>query len=181
VARLILLNGPPGIGKSTVAARYADEHPGTLNCDIDLLRTMIGGWEDDYAGAGALIRPVALAMITVYLRESGDVVLPQLLARESELERFVAAGTAASANVSEVLLMADPETCVVRFEARDATSPQHRAARETVNRAGGTETLRQYHAALTDLTARRPWTRVVEAGHGDVEGTYRAVLDAVPG
>ena len=74
--RLILLNGPPGIGKSTLAGRYAAEHPGTLCCDIDVLRTMIGGWQTDYAGAGSLIRPAALGFITAYLRESGDAVSP---------------------------------------------------------------------------------------------------------
>lgn len=51
MSRLIHLNGPPGIGKSTLARRYVSEHPGVLNCDIDVLRTFIGGWEDDFAGA----------------------------------------------------------------------------------------------------------------------------------
>jgi MoxR-like ATPase len=35
-ARLVHLNGPPGIGKSTLAAVYADRHPGTLNLDVDV-------------------------------------------------------------------------------------------------------------------------------------------------
>ena len=178
MARLILLNGPPGIGKSTMAARYADEHPDTLCCDIDVLRTMVGGWEDDYAGAGALIRPVALAMISAYLRESGDVVLPQLLARETELERFVAAGTTADADVIEVLLTADPDTRARRFEARETTSPHHRAARASVDAAGRVETLRRYDEGLADLAARRPWTRVVDAS-GEPEVTYARLLAAI--
>ena len=52
-ARLIHLNGPPGIGKTTLARRYAAEHLGVLLCDIDVLRTMIGGWQDDDGAAGA--------------------------------------------------------------------------------------------------------------------------------
>ena len=63
MTRLIHLNGPPGIGKSTLARRFADEHPGVLNCDVDVLRTLIGGWERDFERAGSLIRPAALAMI----------------------------------------------------------------------------------------------------------------------
>jgi anion-transporting ArsA/GET3 family ATPase len=33
--RLIHLNGPSGVGKSTVARMYADRHPGVLNLDTD--------------------------------------------------------------------------------------------------------------------------------------------------
>ncbi|MEJ7706101.1 MAG: hypothetical protein WKF82_13395 [Nocardioidaceae bacterium] len=41
--RLIHLNGPPGIGKSTLAQWYVDNHPGVLNLDIDQVRCLIGG------------------------------------------------------------------------------------------------------------------------------------------
>lgn len=77
MTRLILLNGLPGVGKSTLARRWAADHPGTLVCDVDVLRTWIGGWRDDFVGAGALVRPGALGLIRGYL-EGGDVVLPQL-------------------------------------------------------------------------------------------------------
>ncbi|MEJ7742270.1 MAG: hypothetical protein WKF73_06810 [Nocardioidaceae bacterium] len=40
--RLIHLNGPPGIGKSTLAQWYVDNHPGVLNLDIDQVRCLIG-------------------------------------------------------------------------------------------------------------------------------------------
>ena len=46
MARLVLLNGPPGIGKSTLSALYADRHPGTLNLDIDSLHRLVGGSPD---------------------------------------------------------------------------------------------------------------------------------------
>jgi bifunctional non-homologous end joining protein LigD len=36
VARLVHLNGPPGIGKSTLSALYADRNLGTLNLDAVL-------------------------------------------------------------------------------------------------------------------------------------------------
>lgn len=179
MSRLILLNGPPGVGKSTLATRYAAEHPGTLCLDIDLLRTMVGGWEADYGGAGALIRPAALALTTGYLRESGDVILPQLLARESQLELFVLAGRSAGAEVTEVLLTADTETCVRRFEARETTTPHLRAALASVDLAGRTETLLAYHRALTDLAGRRPWTRVVDVGSDDADESYGRVLAVV--
>ena len=95
-ARLIHLNGPPGIGKSTLARRYAAEHAGVLLCDVDVLRTMIGGWQEDDGAAGRA-RTAALALITGYLGTGHDVVLPQLVARDDQLSRFTAAARAASA------------------------------------------------------------------------------------
>ena len=35
MARLIVLNRPPGIGKSTLAQRYADDHPLSLCLEQD--------------------------------------------------------------------------------------------------------------------------------------------------
>jgi hypothetical protein len=97
VSRLIHVNGPPGIGKSTLARRSVEAHPGVLNCDIDVLRTFIGGWEDDFGGAGALIRPAALAMIAAYLANGRDVVLPQMLIDLTELARFESCATGVGA------------------------------------------------------------------------------------
>ncbi|MGI8702372.1 MAG: hypothetical protein ACR2JU_14445 [Nocardioidaceae bacterium] len=37
MSRLIHLNGPSRVGKSTLARRYVDEHPGTLALDLDVL------------------------------------------------------------------------------------------------------------------------------------------------
>ena len=178
MTRLILLNGPPGVGKSTLASRYAAEHPGTLRCDIDGLRTMIGGWEDDYSGAGALIRPGALGLITAYLRESGDVVLPQLIARATELAKFERAAGDAGAGFVHVLLLAEAETCHARFEARGIDEPHLRAAKQTVDEAGGAEVVAGYRQALVELAAHRPETIQVDASDA-ADATYAAVLAAI--
>lgn len=45
MARLIHLNGAPGTGKSSLARRYLDDHPLTLQIEIDALRTSLGCWE----------------------------------------------------------------------------------------------------------------------------------------
>ncbi|MFC9254152.1 hypothetical protein [Amycolatopsis thailandensis] len=52
--RLIVLNGPPACGKSTLARLYAEDHPLTLNLDIDRIRGLLGAWRDDAAKAGVL-------------------------------------------------------------------------------------------------------------------------------
>jgi hypothetical protein len=47
VARLVHLNGPPGIGKPTLSALYVDQNPGSLNLDVDILHRLVGGWQDE--------------------------------------------------------------------------------------------------------------------------------------
>ncbi|MGH3351074.1 MAG: AAA family ATPase [Nocardioides sp.] len=180
MTRLILLNGLPGVGKSTIARRYATEHPGTLLCDVDMLRTFIGGWRDDFEDAGSRIRPAALGMISGYLLESGDVVLPQLFARVSELEKFERAALDAGAEFVEVMLEADTDDAVRRFDRRDdGNDPWHPIVRSLVAEAGGDDVLRDYAARLRGLVARRPRTKMVPSVADAVDATYAAVLEAI--
>jgi hypothetical protein len=179
VARLLHLNGPPGIGKSTIARRYAAEHPGVLNCDIDVLRTLIGGWSDDFAKAGTLIRPAALGMIEGYLRSGQDVVLPQLLVDPGEIALFGACAARTGAQFVERILMDDAERSVARFHGRgrtDSEDPWHSQVRAIVAAQGGDSALRGWHAALRSLPSQRPDAMVVESAEGEVEDTYRHLL-----
>ncbi len=54
--RLIHINGPPAIGKSTIAELYTADHPGTLLLDIDRVRMLVGGWQQDFVGIGEVGR-----------------------------------------------------------------------------------------------------------------------------
>lgn len=182
VSRLIHLNGPPGIGKSTLAKRYADEHPGVLNCDIDVLRTLIGGWQSAFQAAGELIRPAALAMIEAYLANGHDVVLPQMLVNRKELARFEAAATGIGAQFVERVLMDTSAAPVARFARRgasDAHDPWHDQVRAIVAANGGDAALAGYHAALERLLQERPSALVIKSTEGATEDTYQKLIDSL--
>lgn len=77
--RLIHLNGPSRVGKSTLARRYAEEHPRCLLLDLDALTGFIGGWQEDFPSALDLARPLGSVMAARHLRDGHDVVMPQLV------------------------------------------------------------------------------------------------------
>lgn len=58
MARLIVLNGLPGSGKSTLVRRFVAERPLALCLDIDLIRGLLSRWHDQPDRAGQLARPV---------------------------------------------------------------------------------------------------------------------------
>ena len=182
MARLIHLNGPPGIGKSTLARRYADDHPGVLACDVDVLRTLVGGWRTDFNGAGGLIRPAALAMVTAYLEHDHDVVLPQMLNDPAEVARFERAATTAGAAFVECMLMDGPAEAVARFHRRGSDrldEPWHDHVRAIVAELGGDRLLADTYAGLQALLDLRPGILVIPSVEGRPEATYQALLAAL--
>ena len=153
-----------------------------LNCDIDVLRTLIGGWESDFGAAGALIRPAALALIEAHLAQGHDVVLPQLLIDPTELGRFEACAVGAGAQFVERFLMDAPAASVARFHRRgsaETEDPWHDQVRRIVAANGGDEALARCHDALEHLLRDRPGAVVVLSADGAVAETYRLLVESL--
>lgn len=181
--RLIVLNGPPAIGKTTLARRYVDEHPLALALDIDSVRRMFGRWRDDATKAGLLARAMTLTMAGAHLRQGYDVVLPQFLARIEFLQQAEQVATDSDAQFCEFVLMDDRDAAVRRFNARTAAGaePAHVEAGEVVAAHGGDDALFTMYDRLLLVISARPRAQVVQCPEGavdDVYATLRRLIEA---
>lgn len=181
MADLILLNGPPASGKSTLAAALVTRRPLALNLDIDLVRGWLGQWRSTPADAGIAARRLALAMAGAHLGEGHDVVVPQFLAREEFIDQLAVAAATAGARFVEVALMLGRDDAVTAFERRsaEAVSEQHRDAAEAVSAAGGVDALVAMYDMYVEMLALRPLARHVDVVVGDIAATVERVEAAI--
>lgn len=177
---LLLINGPPGIGKSTIARRYVDAHPLALCLDVDVVRSLVGGWEQHQQESGAAARRLAVGMAREHLVEGHDVVVPQFLGLARFAQQLAELAAEVGADMHELVLLANREEAVERFHAR-AGDPALRAHHEAAVRlVGGDAGLATAYERVLEVMRERPHTVVIPSARGDVEGTYAEVLRQLP-
>ena len=178
IARLVLLNGAPGIGKTTLAERYVADHPLALNLDIDSIRCSMGQWEvHDESKPRA--RALAVVMARDHLHAGHDVVVPQLVARVAYIEVLDATAEEAGAAFHEVLLLAPADETLARFGARRAAMEAAGVPHPQRALVHDAQTLAAIREELESVARARPWTRVVHTETGQVDAAYRALCRVI--
>jgi hypothetical protein len=180
--RLIHLNGPSRVGKSTLARRYADEHPRTLVLDLDVLAGLIGGWRDNLAGALEVARGLGRELAARHLRDGHDVVYPQLVTVYDSTPDPTLEETAAAAGASyvEVALLVDDREHLQRLRAKRPTS----AVEEQIQTALAdpssnlVDTIRGH---LAEHLANRPHAIRIDTTDLTEDQTYRRLRAALEG
>ena len=181
MARLGHLNGPPGIGKSTLSALWADRHPGTRNLDVDTLHHLVGGWQDEQTDTWPVVWPLVRTLAATHLDGGRDVVLPQYHARADEIAGWEKLAHEHGATFHEVVLLDDREAAIDRFHRRahDSDNPWIRHHHELIEREGGSAVLTGMYDNLIQAIRLRPATTVLPSAAGAVEQTYELLAAAL--
>jgi hypothetical protein len=181
MARLVHLNGPPGIGKSTLSALYADRNPGTLNLDVDTLHHLVGGWRDEETDTWPAVWSLVRAMAATHLGGGCDVVLPQYIAGVDEIAGLEKLAGRHGAGFREVVLLDGREAAIERFDdrARDSDDPWIRHHHRLIELGGGPPVLGAMYDNLMEVVRGYPGAVVVPSAAGAVQETYRLLVDAL--
>ena len=181
MVRLIHLNGPPGIGKSTIASAFADRHPGVLNLDIDRVAAMIGGCSENFSVSLDAGRLLAAGMARAHLASGHDVIMPQMMTHVNaiELADFEAAAATAEAEYLQILLTANVELSVERCMERSKAGTPQDVVSKAIDDRGGRDFVRKLHAQVTQFSADRQPHAVIDCERLTIEQTCQAVETAV--
>lgn len=126
---LLLLNGPPGAGKSTLAEALARSHPQRTALDVDVVKHALPAWPQDPHAAGVEARKQVLAQAGRELVAGRSVVIPQLLARPEFAVALQQLADRSGARFAHVLLDLPADALRARLSARRAapTRPEQAA------------------------------------------------------
>ncbi|HEX2856896.1 MAG TPA: AAA family ATPase [Propionibacteriaceae bacterium] len=175
---LVLINGAPGSGKSTIASAVAGRRPLALALDIDVLKHNLGQWRADQRASGLQARRLALALIREHLGDGHDVVVGQYLARPEFIEALETTAHQVGARFVEVVLVLDAATLARRLAHRAATPdrPEHAVNNELVTAADADALVDSLSAILQQ---RQGAVRVDASGSPDqtVEAVWRLLSE----
>jgi hypothetical protein len=178
--RLIHLNGPSRVGKSTLARRYADEHPGTLALDLDVLAGLIGGWKEDFPSALEMARSHGREVAVRHLRSGRDVILPQLVTvyDDDPDPAFEEAARTTGATYVQVALLIDDREGLQRLRSKCPTTEVDAHVQAALEDAES-DLLLRIRAHLAEYLTQRPDTIRIDTTNMGEEASYACLLKAL--
>lgn len=178
---LILVNGPPASGKSTIAQRFVESRPLALNLDVDVVRGLLGDWLNDPTTAGLKARSLALAMAEAHLLAGHDVIVPQFLGRPEFISELADVADRTHTTFVETALCVDRASAVAAFASRRASpnAQAHHDAADLVDRSEHPDPVGQMYDAFVQVLEQRPATKRVDVVVGNVDKTFERFAEAL--
>lgn len=159
---LVLINGAPGAGKSSLADLLASEDDGAVAVHVDQIKHAQDDWASDPHAAGLRARVLALEIVSAHLRAGANAYVGQFLARPAFVEALEQAAADNGADFVELLLEAPLDALGERLDRRGRTPerPDHAVNRALVS----ADDLPGLVHDLDEFATTRPRLVAIDAG-----------------
>ncbi|OGI19308.1 MAG: hypothetical protein A3J06_03595 [Candidatus Moranbacteria bacterium RIFCSPLOWO2_02_FULL_48_19] len=117
--KLIVLNGSPAAGKSTLAEKLHQDLPMSLLADVDSWRKLISGWRENREKSLKYAYTFTVAAVDAYLQTGNSVIVDKaILSDDSVIDTILSSGKKYGAEVFEFILTAKKDTIIKRAAQR---------------------------------------------------------------
>ena len=179
--KLILLNGTPGLGKTTLAKLYIDNNPLAMCLDVDYIWFMFGQWQAMRPESDRLKLKYSYELARLHLNEGYDVIVPNLIQTVSQYKEFEQIAHATGSELIELVLTAPLNVALKRLKTRGRASGYKTGWRPGgVMDTGGREKLFvEMYKNVQDIIILRPNIRLIKSTEHDIDSNYQAMLEEI--
>lgn len=166
---LVIINGPCGVGKSTVASALHQMMPLSLLVDIDVIRRFISGYREHADESNQSSFLIVLAMIDAYIQTGHDVIVEKMMFDETRLDRMIALAKQRNAHVTEVILWASKDVVLKRASDRGYSDESLLTP----------EKCERFWNEMNELKAKRPHVTIIDVENLSPDEVVQRVRVAV--
>lgn len=116
--KLIIINGPCGIGKSTLSAKIHVSMPLSFLLDIDAQRRFISQYREKKEESGKIMMTISKAIIKSCLEDDRDIIIDKIMLDNNVLDFYYEIAKIYGADVYEIILWAPKEVVMGRANER---------------------------------------------------------------
>ncbi len=165
--KIIIINGPCGVGKSSIAERLHKNRPHSFLLDIDSLRRLFSQYREERDESRMASLELAESMVSTCLDMGYDVIIDKMQFDIEVLDAYYEIAGGKGAEVKEIILWASKDVVMERAHARGW-------------KEGGMLTPEKCEAfwhQIEDMKGKRPNAVIIDTSEISLEEVAQAVAD----